>query len=85
MLRRLARRPLTPKKQAVEYDESYYLAPQWQLIWRKFRRHRLAIVSALVITLLYSMAIFPEFYSVKRSPEAPRQICQGATAHSSIP
>jgi len=64
MLRRLARRPLMPKKQAVEYDESYYLASQWQLIWRKFRRHRLAMVSALVITFLYSMAIFPEFYSV---------------------
>ncbi|MCY3834229.1 MAG: ABC transporter permease [Chloroflexi bacterium] len=51
-------------KQAVQYDESYYLASQWQLIWRKFRRHRLAMVSALVIIFLYSMAIFPEFYSV---------------------
>ena len=45
-------------------DESYYLASQWQLIWRKFRRHRLAMISALVIIILYSLAVFPEFYSV---------------------
>ena len=64
MLRRLASRGLAQKKQTVQYDESYYLASQWQLIWRKFRRHRLAMVSSLVIIFLYSMAVFPEFYSV---------------------
>ena len=64
MLRRLANRQISRKNQADQYDESYYLASQWQLIWRKFRRHRLAMISALVIIFLYSLAIFPEFYSV---------------------
>ena len=46
------------------YDESYYLASQWQLMWRKFRRHRLAMVSLAVIIALYSIALFAEFYSI---------------------
>ena len=63
MLRRFDIRRAKPNEQAVQLDESYYLASQWQLIWRKFRRHRLAMFSALAIILLYSIAIFPEFYS----------------------
>ncbi len=48
----------------VQYDESYYLASQWQLVWRKFRRHRLAMFSLVVIAFLYSLALFAEFYSI---------------------
>lgn len=64
MLRRFRPGRAKPQASAAQYDESYYLASQWQLIWRKFRRHRLAMFSALVIVFLYSLAIFPEFYSV---------------------
>ncbi len=64
MLRRLDIRRAKPKDPAVQFDESYYLASQWQLIWRKFRRHRLAMLSSLIILFLYSIALFPEFYSV---------------------
>ncbi len=64
MLRRFGLGRKESKNTAVQYDESYYLASHWQLMWRKFRRHKLAIFSALVIILLYSLAIFPEFYSV---------------------
>ncbi len=46
-----------------ERDESYYLASQWQLMWRKFRRHRLALVGMSIIALLYFIALFPEFLS----------------------
>ncbi len=64
MLRRIGLgRAKTPNR-AAQFDESYYLASQWQLIWRKFRRHRLAMISALAIIFLYSIAIFPEFFSV---------------------
>ena len=37
------------------------IAGQWQLIWRKFRRHRLAMVGAVVTILIYLVAIFAEF------------------------
>ncbi|MCY3978065.1 MAG: ABC transporter permease [Chloroflexi bacterium] len=64
MLRRLDSRRTKANQQTDGIDEGYYLASQWQLIWRKFRRHRLAMLSALVIIFLYSLAVFAEFYSV---------------------
>ena len=64
MWRRILRRQNTNKPEPITYDESYYLASQWTLIWRKFRRHRLAIVSLVIIIFLYSLALFAEFYSI---------------------
>ena len=42
---------------------SYATASQRQLIWRKFRKHRLALFSLVVLLLLYLMAIFASFLS----------------------
>jgi len=42
-------------------EDSIYYASQWQLIWWKFRRHKLAIVGGIVLFLLYILAIFCEF------------------------
>ncbi len=42
-------------------DEKLYLASQWQLIWRKFRRHKLAMIALFVLVLLYILAIFCQF------------------------
>ena len=64
MLRRFDRLRKKAIQQTSRIDEDYYLASQWKLIWRKFRRHRLATLSALVIIFLYSLAVFAEFYSV---------------------
>ena len=64
MLRRLGTISRKPKGQATTFDDSYYLASQWQLIWRKFRRHRLAMFSLIVILFLYSIALFAEFYAI---------------------
>ena len=46
-----------------ELQEQYYLASQWQLMWRKLRRHRLALAGAAVLALLYLVAIFAEFFA----------------------
>lgn len=48
-------------------EERYYAASQSQLIWRKFRRHRLAVFSAVVLTVLYIVALTFEFWA----PYAP--------------
>ena len=42
-------------------DESYYVASQWQLMWRKFRKHRLAMVGGMVTILIYLVVAFAEF------------------------
>jgi len=38
-----------------------YTASQWRLMWWKFRRHRLAVVAAIVVLVLYLAAAFCEF------------------------
>ena len=37
------------------------VAGQWRLIWWRFRRHRLAVVSGVVVILIYLVALFAEF------------------------
>jgi peptide/nickel transport system permease protein len=49
------------RERAAERDEGFYRASQWKLIWRKFKSHRLAMVSIFGLGLLYVMAIFCEF------------------------
>ncbi|MBN1431052.1 MAG: ABC transporter permease [Anaerolineae bacterium] len=48
-----------------EAAERFAMAPQWQLMWWKFRRHRLALVSLVVIIILYTVAIFAGFFAPK--------------------
>lgn len=42
-------------------DRSIYAASQWQLMWRKFNRHKLAVVSAYFLATLYVAILFCEF------------------------
>jgi peptide/nickel transport system permease protein len=44
-------------------SEEYYIASQWQLMWRKFKKHRLALFSIGVLTVLYIMGIFCDFFA----------------------
>lgn len=41
--------------------EAIYAASQWQLIWRKFVRNKVAIVGGIVILLYYLFALFAGF------------------------
>ena len=41
--------------------ERYYMAPQWRLIWWKFQRHKLAVISGYVLLLLYLSILLTEF------------------------
>ncbi|GGO77082.1 peptide ABC transporter permease [Marinobacterium nitratireducens] len=45
---------LTPEQ------ERYYMASQWRLAWWKLKRHRLAVISASFLTLMYLVVIFAE-------------------------
>ena len=44
-------------------QEKIYLASQWQLMWWKFKRHRVAVASALFLAFMYFCAAFAEFLS----------------------
>jgi len=52
---------MKPRRAELTAEERYYLASQWQLMWHKFRRHKLAIVGGSVLIALYLTAVFADF------------------------
>ncbi len=51
------------EKEKISAKERFYVASQGQLMWRKFIKHKLAILGGVVIGILYILAIFCEFFS----------------------
>jgi peptide/nickel transport system permease protein len=49
--------------------EEVYVAPQWKLMWWKFRKHKLALMSVVVLAAFYFAATFCEFVA-PYGPEA---------------
>ena len=47
-------------------EERYYIASQQQLIWRRFKKHRLALISGAVLFVLYFLAFTYEFWTPYR-------------------
>jgi peptide/nickel transport system permease protein len=45
---------LTPEQ------ERFYRASQWQIMWWKFRRHRIAVIAAAILVLLYGTTLVSE-------------------------
>ena len=48
-------------KKKTTSDESYYMASQWTLMWRKLQRHKLAKFSLLLLLILYLGALLADF------------------------
>jgi len=53
--------PITATPEAAE--ERVSVASQWQLMWWRFRKHRLAIVSAVIIGIFYTVVVFADFFA----------------------
>jgi peptide/nickel transport system permease protein len=57
---------LTPQTANPKFEEtvsSVSVASQWQLMWWKFRRHKLAMAGGVVTIIIYLIALFTEFLS----------------------
>jgi peptide/nickel transport system permease protein len=52
---------LAEEEELQRAGEKVYVAPPWKLMWWRFRKHRMALICAVVLILLYSVAIFCEF------------------------
>ena len=52
--------------------ERISVAPQWQLMWWRFRKHKLALVSTAIVLLLYVVVGLADFlaYADPRASEA---------------
>jgi peptide/nickel transport system permease protein len=48
-------------ERGISAKESYYIASQWQLMWRKFVKHKLAVTGGVVLFIFYLLAAFAEF------------------------
>lgn len=65
------------RETGAQQEEEFYRAGQWQLVWWKFKRHRLAQMSLAVLAVFYFVAIFAEFLS----PYDPLHRFQDRLAH----
>jgi peptide/nickel transport system permease protein len=52
-----------------EAEERVSLASNWKLVWWRFRKHRLAMASCVVLILFYIVVLFPDFFGTQ-DPEA---------------
>lgn len=67
---------------AVAAEERVSVAPQWKLVWWRFRKHRLAMIGAVTIIIFYLAVVFapflaytdPEASQAQRSLIAPQPI-----------
>jgi len=56
----------TNKKEETIGEERYYVASQWQLMWRKFRKHKLALAGEIILAILFVVGpLFCEFFSTQ--------------------
>lgn len=53
------------KNTAVSKEEAIYMETQWQLMWRKFKKHRLAMLGGIILIILYTVGIFSEFFATQ--------------------
>ena len=52
-----------PAAQSTRAAEQVSVATQWQLMWWRFRRHKLALASGVIILLFYVLVLFAEFFA----------------------
>ena len=72
--RAVAAAPTLPVETASVAEERVSVASQWQLMWWRFRKHRLAMLSAAVVALFYLVVVFADFlaYADPLASEAQR-------------
>ena len=49
---------------AAGRGEKALVASQWQLMWWRFLKHKIALVSAVIVILFYLLGAFAEFMAV---------------------
>jgi peptide/nickel transport system permease protein len=75
---------LVPGARTVsEAEERVSVATQWQLVWWRFRKHRLAVVSAVVLIIFYAVVAFADFlaYADPLASEAQRGLIPPQAIH----
>ena len=58
----VSRAPFNPAtdESLTPEQERYYMASQWRMMWRKLRRHHLAVLSGAILIVLYASILVTE-------------------------
>ena len=74
---------LAPEGTVIGDAERVSVATQWQLVWWRFRKHKLALVSAGVLIVFYLVVLFADFlaYADPLASEAQRGLIGPQTVH----
>src|SRR5689334_15166388 len=64
-------------------EQRVAVATQWQLMWWRFRKHKLAMGATIVLALFYIVVIFADFfaYADPHESEAQRSLIAPQTIH----
>jgi len=58
-------------------QERYYLASQWKMMWWRFLRHRVAVVSGAFLLILYGSILISEFLAPYALETRDRRVIHG--------
>ncbi|MCB9419949.1 MAG: ABC transporter permease [Ardenticatenaceae bacterium] len=64
---------IIPSQSSPTHEEevdSIYVAPNWKLVWWRFKKHRLALASTFIVILVAVVAIIPSFFSTQAPDES---------------
>ena len=64
---------------AVASEQRIFVASQWQLMWWRFRKHKVAVASALVVIGFYLVVVGADFLAYAD----PERVRGAALAHAS--
>jgi peptide/nickel transport system permease protein len=48
-------------EEVIGEEEKIYVASYWKLMWWRFRKHKMAIISSVILGIFYLVALFCEF------------------------
>lgn len=78
-----SRPPIEPAPEGELTEEKISVATQWQLMWWRFQKHRLAMVGAVVVIAFYVVALLADFlaYADPEASEAYRSLMPPQPIH----
>jgi len=72
-----------PPEAGIQAEQRIAVATQWQLMWWRFRKHKLALAGTLVLIGFYLVAVFAEFlaYVDPHESDAQRSLIAPQSIH----
>lgn len=74
---------IEPQEKETVAAQRIFVATQWQLMWWRFRKHKLAMIAAVIIAIFYMGVVFADFlaYADPNMSEAQRSLLPPQPIH----